>query len=109
MKLLHYRVVSFTVSYSQALWCQDPLTLLKIVGDFKELFSVWVLSINIYLIRNKMCEFFKHKAIVASGTFQKTPLYTHKKVQKANSIKNSFDLTDLLGRLSGILKVYGPK
>lgn len=37
---------------SQSFWSQDPFTLLKIIEDPKELFLIWVLSVDVYCIRN---------------------------------------------------------
>lgn len=49
--------------------------------------------------------FFKHKDIIASGTLQKTPLYTHKKVQKASSSIFKIVLTpQTLTQSQGFLK-----
>lgn len=54
MKLLYNGMALFTVpflqdNHSQALWCQDPFTYLKIIGDPKKIFFMWVLDVDIYL------------------------------------------------------------
>lgn len=37
---------------SQSFWSQDPFTLLKITGDPKELFLIWVISVDVDCIKN---------------------------------------------------------
>lgn len=73
-------MVSFTLFPILSSWCQDPLTLLKLLETSKS-FSLCGFYLLIFTLLEIKGGIFKHKAI-ASGTFQKTPLYTQRKYKK---------------------------